>query len=207
MRHTTVIGAAALAAFLAVPGLLAGQSGAPDPTGAHWRPDTGDRSIAFSLPEAGSGVFGLWWHRSRGWAFGLELGASAAASLRTGGADPDQLGSSVSLSVGPALKRYRGSLGPVAPYFLAGLGVSGSIQYSAVDVPGTDPVARWGVGGYVRMAGGVDWFVAERVSIGGHVGGRVGYGFQPARSDKAEPDRHSLTLGTFTSGLTLHIYF
>lgn len=206
MRRTLIAGLtvlATLACGLPLPGEAAAQE--PDRAG-DWRPARGDRSIAFAVPESGAGTIALWWHRSRDAAVGLQLGFSADAGLRTGGDDPDQFGSDASVSLGPAFKSYRGHLGPVAPYFATGFGLSGFLRYRAVDDPAVDPRTLWGAGAYVRMGVGVDWFVAERVSIGGHIGGRISYRFRPGR-EAADPDIHTLDLGTRTGGLTFHLYF
>jgi hypothetical protein len=200
----TVTGAliAGLVGLLSV-GPLAAQDGAPR---TDWRPGFGDRSLAFSLPAGGGSTLALWWHRSRQGAIGLEVGVHGNVSLSVGGSAPDRFGSSVAVSVGPAFKRYRGSLGPVAPYSITGFGLVGTMNHQTIDDAAVEPVTAWLAGAYFRVGGGVDWFVAERVSVGGHVGGRVDYHIRFPR-DAAEALRHELGLGTFTGGLTLHIYF
>ena len=129
----------------------------------------------------------------------------AEASLRTGGASPDQFGSGVRVSLGPSFKRYRDDRGPVSPYSMWGVGVTGGFDYLAVDDPGTDDQASWLAGVYGKLGLGVDWFPLERVSIGGHVALRLAYELVTGSGDA--PTEHAVRLDARSSAIVVHWYF
>lgn len=175
-----------------------------------WRPEWGDRSIAFALPSGGGGSLGIWWHRAGGRSRALELGLDTGAALDVGG-DVDRYSLQTNASLGLAFKRYGTAVGPVSPHLYAGTGIRGHWRNQGVDDPGRSAYSWWGGGAYGRLGLGVDWFPLERVSIGGHTGGSLEYWYQNPPQGTGlsgdEPHRHAVSFGLFTSGLSLNIYF
>lgn len=176
-----------------------------------WRPDRGDRSLAFTVPGGSRSALALWWHRSSARAAGLELGLHTNGQLYLGGSNPDEYRLQSRLDVGAVFKRYGEPVGPVSPYLHTGFGVSAVWRNQGIDEPVGESATEWGAGVYGRLGLGVDWFPLERVSLGGFTGGALHYTFlDPAdrfggSTDRAQ--RHSLAFALFTSGLALHIYF
>lgn len=169
-----------------------------------WRPAPGDRSIEFALPSGGGGALGLWWHPAEHRAWALRLTFSTNGDLRAGGDDPGLYRLNTAVGVGPAFKRYRGTIGPVSPFIYSGFGVR--LHWDRTVVEGGAPQNALLVGGYGDLGLGVDWFPLERISIGGHTGGRLTYHVGFPEND-SEPWRHALSLQLMTSELSFHIYF
>ena len=93
--HTTVprrVTTALLTLALVAAGAGSAVAQAADGPFGDWRPDAGDKSLAFQLPSGGGTGLALWWHRARGRATGLELAVAGNASMRLGGSDPDRPG-------------------------------------------------------------------------------------------------------------------
>lgn len=107
-------------------------------------------------------------------------------------------------SLRPAIRRYWGPIDrSVAPYLLLGLKAEWIRFESGLNIR---HVTRR-LGG---MAGlGVDWFPAQRVSVGGHIGvealavRREGPVFQPPRGEVFTGQ----DIGTFASGVRFRLFF
>lgn len=161
-------------------------------------PGRGRTSLALSAFGNG-GSIGYWTMISDRTNLGVRVGLSLGGTDFDGG----ETGIGLSISAGPALKRYlRGSARPVAPFLYGGLNAS----WGEEEMQGGE-VRRGGAG--LEGGFGVDWFPAPQVSIGGYTGARLAYSHQAFEFD-APTDRSTQdawTLGTFTSGVVLHIYF
>lgn len=157
--------------------------------------EPGSRAIEIAVPEGGGSGAGIWWVLSPRTQFGLE-GILQLSSTDVPGSDERR--NQWAVGVGPALKRQFGVVGPVVPYWRTGAllqagGGSGSTQ----DV--TSVAIHGGIG--------ADWFVHDRVGLGGHTGLRAAYGRVSASDAQATPSREAFTLATFRSALALKIYF
>lgn len=151
----------------------------------------GTRSISLSLN--GDANFGLWQFTSSRRARGLVLGVNASFGGQTNGGNT----SDVTLSIGPRWKLYMEDHGPVAPYMSIGADIRGSRSTG-----GGQSTSGFGLDGILGL--GVDWFPANRVSIGGYTGARLG----PAWTWSSPGARQwALSLKTLTTGVTLQIYF
>lgn len=179
-------------------------------TAQDWRPEWGDRSIAFAMPGGGGGGLGIWWHRAGRRSRALELDLDTGASLDVGG-EVDRYSLQTTASLGLAFKRYGAAVGSVSPHLYGGTGIRGHWRNQGANDPSRAAYSLWGAGAYTRLGLGVDWFPLERISVGGHTGGSLDYWYQnpPAGTGLTgdQPRRHSLAFGLFTSGLSLHIYF
>jgi len=156
----------------------------------------GRTSIAFAIPQSGSTSFGIWKQLSPTRALGLQ-GSVLYGRHESEFANHES--TQFQISVAPAMKWYRSLTPTVAPFLRGSVGVgynrseqlSGDIR---IETDGFNVNASAGIG--------VDWFPLRSISIGGFTGlsgalGRVDSG----------TERNSLTLGTTTSALTMHIYF
>lgn len=104
----------------------------------------------------------------------------------------------------PTLKRY---LGPttrsVAPYLVFGL----SAEWSDSDSDFAPNASTQRFGGLAGV--GVDWFPAQRVSVGGHIGVEALAVRRdvPAILPGGSEERNGYEIGTFASGVRFRLFF
>lgn len=165
--------------------------------------ETGRRSIALGIPDAQSGELALWRMRSntqnRG--FVLRVNAQAARGTSSTSSSTSQV---ASVALGPAFRRYLSRNAPVAPFAQTTLLIGADYHrrtHSHPQVISSD--SRWGLLGEVGFGVGAEWFPHRAASVGGHTGLRV----QARYVDHSTTEHWQIGLGTFTSAITLHIYF
>jgi len=167
-----------------------------------------DNSIAVELNSSpGIGV----WHRfSPGVEAGLELSARRFTSSTTVGETTAQELRTTSVSVGPALKLYTGTAGPLRPYVYGSAGVSFvRVRTEGTGGSGGDQVdTQSGHGFNGALALGLEWSPVRRVTVGGHAGiqGAWGTSSQDYASGN-DFENEETQVGTFTSGLRVQLYF
>lgn len=174
---TLLSGVAVAAALLAASTAAAQEAGRP----AH----------SLSVRVAASPAVGVWTRVAPGADFGLEVG------LSRGDHDDD---SSTGISVSPGLKLFTRADGPVWPYVFAGARLER--QEQAMGDASAD-VTSWG--GQVGF--GVDWYPADRLSVGGHVGLGAARTEGDVLPQLGGPEADVWEIGTFRSGIRIHFYF
>lgn len=168
-------------------------------------------SLSFDVPaygaNAGSGSFGGW--KMVGERTNLGLIVAIQVSDRdesTSGSDYDR--ESTWLSPGLHVRRYVGTIRDVTPFLAAGInGYAGR----STNRQGATSVETRVYGASVQGGVGVEWFPVRRVSLAGHTGAQV----QVFKSDdEIQTDtgprggnQRTLDVATFTSRLSLQIYF
>lgn len=155
----------------------------------------GTRSLQFALPDGG-GSFGYWWFTADRKNVGLVLNAHFDRQSQDTPAVDNSV-THLNLSVGPEAKFYTTPHRAVAPFTY----LFGQVTMGRTWTDGS--VDPWTLGGRVGVGAGVDWFPAERVSIGGHAGLALTYTYNGA----GDTSTSSLSLDTATSVLSLAIYF
>lgn len=172
------------------PAALAGQEGGEVE-------DRGSQGILVGVGDRAT--VGLWFRLGDRTDVGLEGFFSIADD------DTDNAGGSTRVfGVRPAVKGYVGdSDASVAPYWIAGL----SFEHSKVELGGAGDRTRRSIGGLVGV--GLDWFPAERVSVGGHVGleGAATRTTVPPVLPGSDDETSGYELGTLSSGIRLQIWF
>lgn len=136
---------------------------------------------------------------------GLRAGARTDVELEVSGRFiDDEVTSQRIVLLRPILKRYVGSTArSVAPYVVFGL--RAEWVESDSDFAPDDSSLRFG-----GLAGvGVDWFPAQRVSVGGHIGVEA---LSVRRDLPAIPpgggeERNGYEIGTFASGVRFRLFF
>lgn len=173
---------------------------AQDPAAAR-----GDRSIV--LDVGGDPSVGYWTRRGDRTDVGISLGLQLDHQDVE---DSDRSFASITLT--PARKRYLSPRGPLASYAYYGLPLSYGWNSSSND-DNRFSNQKFSVG---ALAGwGLEWFPAEWVSVGGHIGGRIGASYIRERDEYwngteqiDETDTGwGVGLNTLTSGIRAHLYF
>ncbi|HEY0024897.1 MAG TPA: hypothetical protein VGB24_18425 [Longimicrobium sp.] len=168
-------------------------------------------SLSFDVPaygaNAGSGSFGGWKMVGERTNLGLVVGIHVYdRDDSTSALDYDQ--ESSSLSVGLHTRRYVGTIRDVTPFLAAGIdtyaGRSSNRQ-------GSTSVESQVYGASAQGGVGVEWFPVRRISLAGHTGAQVRV-FKS--DDEVQTDtgprggnQRTLDVATFTSRLSLQIYF
>lgn len=197
MRHVTLL--AALACALSAAPALAQQ--AQDTTTQDEL--AGRTSISFGLN--GGGEIGLWRQLSPRTRLGIEVGTGI---LRSQDDDNDQRTDNISIQ--PSVMLFGGVPGTVRPYTIVGMHLQQYSQRSEQEDPEIRAESRIRSAG-VRAGAGLEWRPASRVAIGGHVGLAASFSRQtleyesPTTADEDSAD--SWTFGTFSSGVSLHLFF
>jgi len=158
--------------------------------------EPGRRAIEVEVPESGGSSVALWWVRSPERQLGLRTSFSVT-TRRFEGADRH---TGWSFAVGPAIKRHLAIAGPVVPHW-RGHAMVGASGASGANAPRS--VFITGLGGL-----GVDWFPADRLAIGAHVGLSAEFdriSQTPPAGERIRQDR--FTVGTATSSLSMKLYF
>lgn len=171
----------------------------------------GTWSLSFAAPGYGSGEraeFGVWEMVGARTNLGLTLGVSViGAESESNGSESSVAETDVDLGI--ALKRYVMEPREVTPFLLGSIAVGG--RYDRRDSPQYDETVR-SAQAAVRAAVGVEWFPVRRVSLSG----QTGFGMFVGRADVEQemPDgttyegkNSQVSFQSFTSALSLHIYF
>lgn len=206
--------AAAAAAVLASP-TLAQEAPPADTTPAPNGLRKGAWSLSFSAPGySGSGEraeFGVWEMVGARTNLGLTLEVSVAGRDREGEEQgADQTEASTSVQLGANLRRYVSTARSVAPYVQGR--VFGRGYYTRRDGLGYEETIRGAAGG-LEGAFGVEWFPVRQFSVSGHTGARLGVGRleqdqeYPDDDTKRSADYRDVSFQTFTSALSVQIYF
>lgn len=198
---------AAVAAALALCASAAHAQSSADPDSLFNPLRKGARSLSFTAPlDGGTGEAGIWRMVDDKTNVGILVGLGAARS----NLDVDDAGSidntQLNLSIGVGVRRYGNPYGQVSPYVMSAAYVFGSQQTQGPD-DAEIKVRNLGVG--ARGGLGVEWFPVRRVSIAGETGARLQLNRQTVDRDDEDDDATStgLNLSTFTSGLSVQIYF
>lgn len=137
-----------------------------------------------------------------------DLGLNVGVALETLGND-DTEQSLLSISFEPAIKRYATADGPFLPYGYGSLIFSYGRLTSGVTQGGADVEITRDQQRYGASAGiGMDWFPAQRISVGGHAGLAGGYQSTEAGGDFFQEDgeQTGFFVNTFSSGIRVHLY-
>ena len=172
----------------------------------------GDWALGVALPSSSGSSFSLWKIRSPTTAVGLEAGVSWSYADSTLNADdpaPTALQThSLSLQLRPTIKHYRPLHDRIAPFTYGQVEV-GFQGYKRDFDPHTQ---RGGSGGNIGLALGlgVEWFLFQRISLGGQTGLRLGYRY--LQDDTRGYNNRSsknwfLYLRTFQSEVKALMYF
>lgn len=145
MRSTLLV-TAALAALLAV----------PVPTTAQAGPTAATRARHSIVLGGGSGSTVAYWSRVGA---RTDLGLEGTISF-----DHDDDADFRTLAVGPVLQRYLTADSRFAPYFVIGA----TAAWSRRKTTGLAAFSDRSLGGFVGV--GLDWYIVDRVSLGGYVG-------------------------------------
>ncbi len=158
-------------------------------------PEPGQRSISFGLPgNLGHNTFGFWTMHSEKLNLGLNLGLNLVSNS-TDGTTTSKVSN---ISIGPALRYYAGSLGPVVP-FLHG---QADIRYGKTDQP--DRSSK----GFGLASGlGAEWFPTRNISISGTTGLGFSANWVSTSQGGTTIKTSNTGIGTFTSALTIQLYF
>ncbi|HEX2081678.1 MAG TPA: hypothetical protein VHG08_28500 [Longimicrobium sp.] len=171
----------------------------------------GTWSLSFLAPVyggGGTGEFGVWEMVGSRTNVGLGLGVSVGGIDVEG--DRDQTEALTAVSVGLNVRRYLVAPREVTPYLQGTASIGGSYQRRE-DSSGYEFEDR-GVDGGLSAAVGVEWFPVRRMSVAGH----TGFGIHTRRFEQHQEapdgtefdqDGSSLHVRSFTTALTLHIYF
>lgn len=207
--------AAAAAALLLLSAPARAQDAGAEPT-ADTLPRTslqkGTWSLSFLAPVygggGGTGEFGVWEMVGSRTNLGLTL-AVAVGGYDVDG-DRNQTDATTSIALGVNLRRYLVAPREVTPYVQGTASVGGSYQRRE-DSAGHEYEDR-GVNAGVAAAVGAEWFPVRRMSVAGH----TGFGIQVSRFEQHQEapddtefnqDGRSFHVRSFTTALTLHIYF
>ena len=175
-------------------------------------PGTYSLSLAapgFAAAES-SGSFGVWRMMSRRTNLGVfvQLSASRFQNSATGedtlfARDSEE--KQFSISAGPAIRRYLAQGGRTAPFLYA----SAQVGYESLERRASPRYLESTSGpiGEVQAGAGVEWFPTATVSISGYTGLRAGAGSLDGRFDRGEIELSRWYIHTFTTGLSVNIYF
>ncbi len=181
-----------LACVLAAAPAVAQDDAAPAPAG----------STAVSL-EAGSGyVVGLWRQTSPRVRAGIELGTTLS---RAQGDDNEE--DFTSFVVRPGVKLFSAGEGAVRPFTLLGAYAEGYRRRSVAEGEFSSDQVFQATEVGARVGAGVEWMPVSRLAIGGHAGVRGGYLRETTRSGSVDRELDGWSAGTFTSGLSLTLFF
>lgn len=158
-------------------------------------------STAISVDVGGSYVLGLWRQMSPRSRAGIEVGTTVSRA-EGGGREQDF----DSYTVRPTIKLFSGGDGALRPYTLVGAYVEGYRQRSAREDIDAESVYSTTEAG-VRAGVGMKWMPVSRLAVGGHAGVRGGYLKTTQDNSIDEQDLTGWSVGTFTSGIVLSLFF
>lgn len=164
-------------------------------------------SISLEAPlSGGTSQAGVWKmvddRTNVGVTVGLNVGVGNAALPSDALVATDEF----TVRLGLGARRYAMVTKSVAPFVTGTLYGSGShIKLSGEDEGPEQTVTTWGAG--VLGGVGAEWFPVRRVSVSGTTGINLRYTRGTSEASGREFKADELSLGTFTSGLALQIYF
>jgi hypothetical protein len=211
MRTFSLAAAAAALLLLSAPVRAQDDEAAADTT-PRTSLQKGTWSLSFQAPVYGSGggtgEFGAWEMVGSRTNLGLTLGISVGGTDVNG--DRDQTDAITAVSLGLNLRRYLVQPRDVTPYVQGTARAGGSYQRRD-DSAGYEAEDR-GVEGELGAAVGAEWFPVRRMSLSGHTGFSVFARRFEQRQEapdgtESKVDGTSLHVRSFTTALTLHIYF
>jgi len=168
----------------------------------------GARSLAFGRLGEGTSAIEYWRMRSAHTNQGLIVAFSTGYSRSTladAASQRQSSGGAVSVSAGPAVRRYASVTERVNPFFyghaLVGYG------YSTSQVPPDRRDHRHAFLGSVSTGVGLEWFPVPQISLSGQAGVRIS-----TQLDRVEYERHtsenlSVGFSTFGAALMLNLYW
>ena len=162
----------------------------------------GRRSISLSVPQGGGPVFGLWKVRNPSLNRGLlvTLGGDVLRENRE-----DDVGDAtvLGISLGPVARRYFNRSATIAPFVHSSAMIGGDYAKHG------DSFIRetWSLSAALGLGIGAEWFPAKRASIAGHTGITASAVYGRREINDEDSSLWSLGLRTFTSGITLQLYF
>lgn len=208
--------AAAAALVLASPALA---QDAPPADSAAAPPNAlrqGAWSLSFSAPGySGSGErveFGVWEMVGPRTNLGLTLEVNVSGYDReteAGGEQAEQSDAATSFLLGLNARQYVRTGRSIAP-FVHGR-VFGRANYGRRESSGYEETTR-GMGAGAEAAVGVEWFPVRSFSVAGHTGARLQFNrseqtVTDPEDQEASADFHYVSFQTFTSALSVQIYF
>ena len=155
----------------------------------------GKTSLALDVPDSNSGRVSVWRFVSDRTNVGAVLGFHVSSSSQG-----DARYNSVGVDVGPAIKRYFSPRARVAPFVRADAGF-GFQHVSVEGSPVTPDYTQTYYTAHIGTGVGVDWFATDDISLGAHTGIFASW------NQEEEQDRSGWNVSTFSSALTMHIYF
>lgn len=168
-------------------------------------------SLSFASPGSGErGELGAWRMAGPRTNLGLTLAVYVNDRDRQdeGGNEAEFQDEVTGVELGAAARRYLVLTRSVAPYVQGRLFASATSQRR--DGPGFEENGSGAAAG-AELAVGAEWFPVRQFSVSGHTGVRASVGRveQDVSSPQGEGgyDATEITLGTFTSALSLRIYF
>lgn len=217
MRIPACAAAVAALLLLAVPARAQDAATAADTTATDTLPRTslqkGSWSLSFAPPGySGSGErseFGVWEMVGARTNLGLTLAVAVYGSESEIDSGGETTMASTLVDVGVSVKRYVMAPRDVTPFVLGSAALGGRFERREAD-EFTETIRGMNVG--ARAAVGVEWFPVRRMSLSG----QTGFGFQTGRYDteqefpddtRREGELRSVSFNSFTSALSLHIYF
>jgi hypothetical protein len=182
---TTLLAAAALP--------VAAQDTAPDQDGPDKR-----NSISFS--PGGTNSIGLWRDLSPRIRVGLEVGGGA------GHGESDQNSSDAyNVVVGPSVKLFSGE-GAVRPYTTVGVYLQRYWEEFGNEDAETHTSSQTNLGAEAGL--GLEWRPAARVTLGAHAGIQAYHAHYEAEdSNENSSEQEGWNVGTFSSAITLNLFF
>lgn len=209
IHHMLIRFAAAAAAVLVLAAPVQAQDAdsATAPNGL--RP--GAWSLSFAPSASERGEFGAWRMVGERTSVGLTLGFSVSDSDREIRDEPqaDQEDEHTNVHLGIAARRYLVTTRSVAPYLLGRL--SGGIVTQRRESAGYSERVH-GIAAGAELAVGAEWFPVRQFSVAGHTGvrasvSRLNQDLTRPEGTETDFDAENISLGTFTSALSLQIYF
>ena len=138
---------------------------------------------------------------------GLIVGLQVSSRDESSDGSEREQGSSA-LSLGLHARRYARTIRDVTPFVTAGIDAQAG---RGTQRQGEASTRGRGYGASAQAGLGVEWFPVRRMSVAGHTGATIGvYASENeyrSDTDTREHNQTSVDFGTFTSRLSLQIYF
>jgi hypothetical protein len=159
--------------------------------------DTTRHTRSIELGVGGGTSIGIWKRNDSD----RSLGIIAGGTLSSQGIGDGDTQRTSTFEIEPALKIHTGGTAAFQPYTFAS--IFGGIDRIDVDSDAGVTLGRVGA----SLAVGMDWFPVARVSIGGRVGVRGVYLTGDLTDDVNGADLEGFSVGTFTSGILVNLFF
>ena len=173
----------------------------------------GNWSLSFAFPTYGNGggsEFGAWEMVGARTNLGLFLGLFVYGTDTSNNVGDDLTTASTDVSVGVNVKRYLMAPRTVTPYLLGSASIGGRFERREGNDQYEETVR--GMNTSVRASVGAEWFPVRRMSVYGHTGfgffsGRTETELDLSSGEHREADSRSAGFNSFTSVLSVQIYF